>query len=43
MNSMPVQDVLELLEALTSDSNEKCVTVVQPGGDREVDELFCVR
>lgn len=38
-----VQDVLELLKDLARDSNAKCVTEVRPGGDRGVDEFFCVR
>ena len=35
-----VLDVLELFEALARDPDEKCVAVVQPGGDKGVDEVF---
>lgn len=34
-----VLNVLEPLEALPGDPNEKCVTVVQPGGGKGVDKL----
>ncbi|CAM4652775.1 unnamed protein product [Leuciscus chuanchicus] len=32
---------LELLEALARDSQQECVTVIQPGGDKGMDELLC--
>lgn len=32
--------ILELLKALARDSDEECVTVVQPGGDKGMDELL---
>ncbi len=38
--SSAVLDILELLKTLARDSDEKCIVVVQPGGDKGVDE-FC--
>ena len=37
--SSAVLDVLQLLDVLARNPNEKCVTVVQPGGDKGVDKL----
>ncbi len=37
-----VSYILELLEALARDPDEKCIAVIQPGGDKGVDKLFCV-
>ena len=37
-----VLDVLESLDAFARDPDEECVTVVQPGGDKGVDELLCI-
>ena len=37
-----ILDILELFEALARDPDEKCVAVVQPGGDKGVDEFFGV-
>lgn len=33
-------NVLDLLKALTRDPNEEYITVVQPGGDKGVDQPF---
>lgn len=33
-----ILNILELLKALTRDPNEECVTVVQPGGDKCMNE-----
>ena len=33
--------VLELLDALARDPDE-CIAVIQPGGDKGVDELLCI-
>lgn len=40
--SSTVMDVLELLNALTRIHGEKLVAIVQPGGDKGMDQLFCV-
>ncbi|XP_053181430.1 LOW QUALITY PROTEIN: P2X purinoceptor 4-like [Scomber japonicus] len=40
--SSAVLDILELLNALARDPDEECVAVVQPGGDKGVDQFFCV-
>ena len=40
--SSAVLDVLELLDAFVRDPDE-CIAVVQPGGDKGVDQLFGVR
>ena len=40
--SSAVLDVLQLLDVLARNPNEKCVTVVQPGGDKGVDKLFSI-
>ena len=37
-----VLDVLQPLDVFAGDPNEKCVTVVQPGGDKGVDKLFSI-
>ena len=37
-----VLNVLELSEALARDPDEECVAIVQPGGDKGVDEFFGV-
>ena len=37
-----VLNILELFKALARDPDEKCVAVVQPGGDKGVDEFFRV-
>lgn len=36
-----VLNILELLEAPARDPDEECVTVIQPGGDKGMDELLC--
>ena len=36
-----VLNILKPLEALARDPDEECVTVVQPGGDKGMDELLC--
>lgn len=38
-----VLNVLELLQALAMDPDEKHIAVVQPGGDKDVDEFLCFR
>ena len=38
--SSAVLDVLELLDAFVRDPDEECIAVVQPGGDKGVDQLF---
>ena len=38
--SCTILDVLELLKALARDPDEKCIAVVQPGGDEGVDEFL---
>lgn len=38
-----VLNILEPLEALARDPDEECVTIVQPGGDKGMDELLCSR
>ena len=35
-----VLNVLEPLQALARDPDEKCITVVQSGGDKGMDQLF---
>ena len=40
--SCAVLDIWELLEALARGPDEECITVVQPGGDKGVDQLFSV-
>ena len=40
--SYRVLDVLEPLQALTRDPDEKCITIVQSGGDKSMDELFSI-
>ena len=40
--SSAVLDVLELLKALARNPDEKCVAVIQPGGDKGVDQLFSI-
>ena len=37
-----VLNVLEPLDALARDPNEECIAVVQPGGDKGMDELLCI-
>ena len=37
-----VLNILELFEALARDPDEKCVAVIQPGGDGGMDEFFGV-
>ncbi len=34
--------ILELLDALVGNPNEQSITVVQSGGDKGVDEFFCI-
>ena len=41
--SSAVLNVLELLDAFVRDPDEECIAVVQPGGDKGVDQLFGVR
>ena len=38
-----VLDVLEPLKALARDPDEKSIAIVQPGGDKGVDQLFSIR
>ena len=38
--SSAVLNVLEPLEALARDPDEECITIIQPGGDKGVDELL---
>lgn len=38
-----VLNVLEPLETLARYPDEECVTVVQPGGDKGMDEFLCSR
>ncbi len=40
--SSTVLNVLQLLEAFATDPNEERITIVQPGGDKGVDKLFCI-
>ena len=40
--SCRVLDVLEPLQALARDPDEKCVPVVQSGGDKGMDQFFGV-
>ncbi|XP_049431857.1 protein starmaker-like [Epinephelus fuscoguttatus] len=40
--SSVVLDVLELLNALARDPDEECIAIFQPGGDKGVDQLFCI-
>ena len=35
-----VLNVLQLLDVLVGDPDERCIAVVQPGGDKGVDKLF---
>ena len=37
-----VLHVLQSLDALARDPDEECITVVQSGGDKGVDELLCI-
>ena len=39
--SRAVLDVLELLKTAARDPDEECVAVIQPGGDKGMDKLFC--
>ena len=41
--SSAVLYVLELLKALARGPDEKCIAVIQPGGDKGVDQLFSIR
>ena len=41
--SCAVLDVLELLKALAWGPDEECVAVIQPGGDKGVDQFFSIR
>ena len=41
--SSAVLNVLELLDAFVEDPDEECIAVVQPGGDKGVDQLFGIR
>ncbi|XDV12961.1 hypothetical protein PO909_001499 [Leuciscus waleckii] len=38
-----VLNILELLKAPSRNPDEECITVVQPGGDKSMDELLCSR
>lgn len=38
-----VLNILEPLKTLVRDPDEECITVVQPGGDKGMDELLCSR
>ena len=40
--SCTVLNILEPLQALARDPDEKCIAIVQPGGDEGVDEFFGV-
>ncbi len=40
--SSTVLNVLQLLEAFARDADEERITIVQPGGDKGVDKLFCI-
>ena len=40
--SCRVLDVVEPLQALAGDPDEKCITIVQSGGDKGMDELFSI-
>lgn len=40
--SSAVLEVLKPLDAFTRDPDEECITVVRPGGDKGVDELFSI-
>lgn len=37
-----VLNVLQLLEAFARDPDEEHITIVQPGGDKGLDKLFCI-
>ena len=41
--SCAVLYVLELLKALARGPDEECVAVIQPGGNKGVDQLFSIR
>ena len=41
--SSAVLYVLELLKALARGPDEECIAVIQPGGDKGVDQLFSIR
>lgn len=38
-----VLNILELLKAPARNPDEECITIVQPGGDKSMDELLCSR
>lgn len=40
--SSAVLDLLELLNALARDPDEEQDVMVQPGGDKGVEQLFCI-
>lgn len=40
--SSTVLNVLQLLDVLAWDPDEECVAIVQPGGDKGVDEFFAI-
>ena len=37
-----VLNMLQLLDVFGWDPDEECVAVVQPGGDKGIDQLFCI-
>ena len=37
-----VLNVLEFLDVFVGDPGKKSITVVQPGGDKGMDEFFCI-
>lgn len=39
----PRSTVLDILEAPARDPDEECITVIQPGGDKGVDQFLCSR
>ena len=41
--SSTVLHILEPLDALARSSKQKCIAVIQPGGDKGVDKLLGVR
>lgn len=38
-----VLNILELLKAPARNPDEECIAVIQPGGDKSMDELLCSR
>lgn len=43
IRSLAVLNILQFLYVCARNPNEKCITVVQSGGDKSIHQLFCNR